>query len=332
MKNDEFSFFNQQLAAMVRDGIPLESALRRLCEGMRRGQLRSELETLEADLARGVPLREAVAARRLPDLYRHMLEVGAQTNNLPAVLTMLADYYQRRHVVLTRLKGLMVYPAIVFVGAFVLSCLLAFLLHTMVASVGGFASEYYMRALPAGARIPVWLVPAFTGVIALVICGALALPQVRGVLRWRIPALREASLAQVASSIALMLKSGVPLDSTLGLMERLEGGTPAGNEIHLWRERLASGVGHFEGMAAHGRIFPPLFVWTVSQSHEDLPAGFQHAAEIYQARAAYRSELFLYSALPCSVLMLGILILAQIQPMIIMFSSLMRAEGMMGGD
>jgi type II secretory pathway component PulF len=233
---------------------------------------------------------------------------------------------------LTRLKGLMVYPAIVFVGAFVLSCLLAFLLHTMVASVGGFASEYYMRALPAGARIPVWLVPAFTGVIALVICGALALPQVRGVLRWRIPALREASLAQVASSIALMLKSGVPLDSTLGLMERLEGGTPAGNEIHLWRERLASGVGHFEGMAAHGRIFPPLFVWTVSQSHEDLPAGFQHAAEIYQARAAYRSELFLYSALPCSVLMLGILILAQIQPMIIMFSSLMRAEGMMGGD
>ena len=56
MKNDEFSFFNQQLAAMVRDGIPLESALRRFCADMRRGQLRSELEKLEADLAKGSAL------------------------------------------------------------------------------------------------------------------------------------------------------------------------------------------------------------------------------------------------------------------------------------
>jgi len=30
MKQDEFAFFNQQLAAMLRDGLPLEGALRRL--------------------------------------------------------------------------------------------------------------------------------------------------------------------------------------------------------------------------------------------------------------------------------------------------------------
>ena len=40
MKYDEFAFFNQQLAAMLRDGIPLEGALRRLCSEMRRGSLR----------------------------------------------------------------------------------------------------------------------------------------------------------------------------------------------------------------------------------------------------------------------------------------------------
>jgi len=118
MKNDEFSFFNQQLAAMVRDGIPLERALRRLCADMRHGQLRAELEKLEADLAKGAPLREAAARRKLPDLYRQMLEVGAQSNNLPAVLTLLADHYQRRHVVWTRLKGLMVYPLIVLAASF----------------------------------------------------------------------------------------------------------------------------------------------------------------------------------------------------------------------
>jgi type II secretory pathway component PulF len=101
MKYDEFAFLNQQLAAMVRDGIPLESALRRLCADMRQGPLRAELEKLEADLAKGTPLREAVRARQLPELYRQMLEVGAQSNDLPGILTMLADHYQRRHVIWT---------------------------------------------------------------------------------------------------------------------------------------------------------------------------------------------------------------------------------------
>ena len=48
MKYDEFAFMNQQLAAMLRDGIPLEGALRQLCETMRRGSLRAEFHQLGA--------------------------------------------------------------------------------------------------------------------------------------------------------------------------------------------------------------------------------------------------------------------------------------------
>ena len=326
MKNDEFSFFNQQLAAMVRDGIPLESALRRLCADMRQSQLRAELEKLEADLAKGTPLREAAAARQLPDLYRQMLEVGAQSNNLPAVLTLLADHYQRRHVVWTRLKGLMVYPVIVLIGSFVLSCFLAFVVSKLVHSADfqafGFGQGQYVTST---ASTVIWLSPFLIGLGAAIICVAVAMPGVRCALRWRLPAFREASLAQLASALALMLKSGVPLDKALGLMEQLERGTPAGKEISRWRERLASGRGIFSEMADGGRIFPPLFVWTVAQSHEDLPAGFQRASELYQARAAYRTELLLYSALPCSVLALGMVIISQIQPVLAVFITFMNA-------
>ena len=53
---------------------------------------------------------------------------------------------------------------------------------------------------------------------------------------------------------------------------------------------------------------------------EDLTAGFQRAAEIYQSRASYRTELLLYSALPCSVLALGMVIMSQIQPVLAVFS------------
>src|SRR6185437_13012639 len=97
MKYDEFAFFNQQLAAMLRDGIPLEGALQRLCEEMRRGQLRDELQTLEADLAKGIPLADAIAPRQLPELYKRMIVVGVKGGDLPGALTVLADYFQRQN-------------------------------------------------------------------------------------------------------------------------------------------------------------------------------------------------------------------------------------------
>ena len=87
MKYDEFAFFNQQLAAMLRDGIPLEGALQRLCQEMRQGALRDELQALEADLAKGTPMAAALPPRRLPELYKRMILVGVKSGDLPGALT-----------------------------------------------------------------------------------------------------------------------------------------------------------------------------------------------------------------------------------------------------
>ena len=117
MNLEEFSFVNQQLAGMLKSGIPLEGALRQLSATMRRGALRGELEKLEADLTQGVPLAEALARRKLPEFYVAMLRVGIQSNDLPGVLVLVADHYQRTHALWTRLKGLMIYPVMVLFGA-----------------------------------------------------------------------------------------------------------------------------------------------------------------------------------------------------------------------
>ena len=324
MNLDEFAFFNQQLAAMLRAGIPLEGALRQLSAGMRRGRLREELQQLEADLAKGTPLREALSARQLPELYVNMLEVGAQSNNLPAVLTLLADHYQRRHALWTRLKGLMVYPMIVLVGVFLLSCLLSVVLNSYIWP--------NLLMLTEGREAPtvllgLWLSPFLLGLAVLAVVIGATVPPLRRVLRWRLPAFRESSLARVASAMGLMLSSGVPLDKALALAEQLEAGTCAGTELDQWRQRLASGHGKFAEMAPAGRAFPPLFLWLAAHGGDDLAAGFQRAAELYQARASYRAELLLYSALPCSVLLLGLIIISQIQPVVSPLVAFLKAIG-----
>ena len=323
MKYDEFAFFNQQLAAMLRDGIPLEGALRRLCQEMRAGSLRTELQALEADLAKGTPMADALQARQLPELYKRMILVGVKSGDLPGALTMLADYFQRRQMLVTRLKGLMVYPLIILLAAFLLACFLSFILGNFLWGNFAFLANYsQVPTVWAG----LWLSPVFLGVAVVAALVAITFPKTRRRLRWRLPAFREASLAQVASVMWLMLKNGVSLDDTLALLEQLEKGTRAEKEIIQWRQRLAAGHGKFSEMAVQniavsGPVFPPLFVWTVAQSGEDLTAGFQRAAELYQARALYRSELLLYSALPCSILVLASMVGVQILPVFFTLTS-----------
>jgi type II secretory pathway component PulF len=325
MNYDEFAFFNQQLAAMLREGIPLEGALKQLCQGMRHGPLRAQVEQLEADLARGTPLKGALTRREVPELYRRMVEIGARSNDLPAMLTMLADHYHRANVVWTRLKGLMVYPFIVVIVSLALTLILSIVFsHFLSTFVGLFTP-------PTAWLASMWIPPVMLVLIALIGIGAIAVPSWREKLRWRLPAFREASLAQLASAIALMLRNGTPLAEALALAESLEASTPAGPALARWRSLVEAGQGKPGEWSGPSRPFPPLFLWLVQKGGEDAASGFQKAADLYQTRAAYRTELALYGALPISVLFLGQMIFWQVAPLMQAMIQMMRVLGDPGG-
>jgi type II secretory pathway component PulF len=322
MNYDEFAFFNQQLAAMLREGIPLEGALKQLCAGMRSGPLRTQVEQLENDLAHGVPLKEALGKRDLPTLYRQMMEIGARSNDLPSVLTLLADHYHRVNALWTRLKGLMVYPLIVIGVSLALTLLIS-------VNFTHFLSRFSVEWVPQPLLVvpSIWMPPIVLAFAALVVVAAVSVPRWRACLRWRLPAFREASLAQFASTMALMLKNGTTLPEALALAEALESGTPASKTIARWRQLVAAGQGKPVEWTGDSRPFPPLFLWLVQKGGEDLAAGFQKAAELYQTRAAYRIELALYGALPISILLLGQMVLWQAFPLVRSMTWIMNAIG-----
>lgn len=320
MKYEELAFVNQQLAGMLKTGIPLEAGLKQLCETMRAGGLRDELSALESDLVRGTPLKEALAMRTLPEFYVKMVQLGSQTNDLPGVLTLVADYYQRAQLVWTRLKGLLVYPLIVLVTALGLSVFVAVACSALLAGHGNLYESLWYARPGASEQLSQLLFRMWTPALGLMVVSIAAaivalVPAWRRQLRWRLPGFREGSLTNIASTMSLMLSNGSHLAEALDLARRLEAGSPAGEELQRWKDRLALGHGGIDDISNGSKVFPPLFIWLVAQGGENLAAGFKKAAEIYQARAVYRVEMLLYAALPVSVLVLGVMILGQFLPL-----------------
>jgi type II secretory pathway component PulF len=137
-------------------------------------------------------------------------------------------------------------------------------------------------------------------------------PKLRSWLRWQLPGFRDASLWQAASTMGLLINGGCSLEETLALMTQLEPDSVAAGDLARWQARLASGHGDFASMATPTSRFPPLFIWLVASARSDLTAGLKRAAEIYRARADYRTEILMQAVLPVSVLVLGILIFTQV--------------------
>lgn len=320
MNPEELSFVTQQLAGMLKSGVPLESALKQLCASMKSGQLRSELELLEQDLAQGLPLGTAVEQRKLPPLLASLLRVGQASHDLPGVLVLLADYYRKAGDLVTRMNGLLVYPLIVLAACLVLSVLLAIVFTPFVASVEPMVTfspdpPFFSQTFLSLMLLQLWLPMILILAAAVLWIVAWRSTKARHWLRWQVPGFREASFSGLAAALSLMLSRGCPVAEAVALLQQVETGSRVQAELLRWQGLLAGGTTRFTDLTRESLFIPPLFIWIVAGSGEDWAAGFRRAAEIYYGRALYRFELMLYAALPVSVCLLGFLLVVQLSPL-----------------
>jgi type IV pilus assembly protein PilC len=317
---------NQQLAGMLRAGIPLEGSLRELSATMRRGSLRREMQLLERDLAAGVPLAEAVEKRELPDLYKRLTQAGVRGGDLPGVLILLADYYSKLAGIVARLRGLSVYPFIVLVAAIGVSCLIIGIYRTLLLTV--FSDlDWPISGAPLMRNPALWLPGMVLVGLAALWMLIVFVPRLRNWARWKIPGFREASISQTAGAAALLLRSGATLDGAIGLLQKAEEDSPAGPEMARWLDLHRQGMANWTSFTAESKVFPPLFRWIVAQGGDDLATGFQRASEIYQARSANKIDVLLYAALPMAVMFVAGVIVGQMYPVIKTLKTVLDALG-----
>ena len=119
---DQFIALNDELAALVRAGVPLERGLIEAGRDLR-GRLGAVSTELGERMGQGVPLPEAISASGggMPDVYRAVIEAGIRSGRLSQALEGMASIAKGYAEARRAIGMALLYPMIVFCLAYSLT-------------------------------------------------------------------------------------------------------------------------------------------------------------------------------------------------------------------
>ena len=301
---DDLLALNDEMAALVRAGIPLESGLAELGHELP-GQHGRAAAALSERLARGAPLDAALLESRdeFPQLYVSVVTAGLRSGRLAAALEGLAAAARRvaelRQVTATAI----IYPLIIFLLAWGLFVgFVAFFAPHVLPGFRDFgaSSAGLIAWLAEFGQSAGWWAPIGPAVVLLVIAlwwwrsrRALLLDNPRW-LGW-VPGSRRlvdlSRSATFADVLALLVDQRVPLADGLRLAAAACGDRGMRADAEALAQAIQRGAGPAEYLA-HTQRFPPLVAWFLAAGQDArlLVSALRHAATSYHERARQRAE------------------------------------------
>ncbi|HXI24396.1 MAG TPA: type II secretion system F family protein [Pyrinomonadaceae bacterium] len=112
VKANDFLLFNQQLAALLRAGIPILQAITMLRRRATSPRLRAVLENVEEAIRGGAALSQAFAAQgaTFPRIYTASILAGERSGALDEVLSRYVNYMRRSVGLRRKIRGALAYP------------------------------------------------------------------------------------------------------------------------------------------------------------------------------------------------------------------------------
>src|SRR6266403_1826090 len=118
VKANDFLLFNQQLAALLRAGIPILQAITMLSRRATSIRLRVVLEEVETAIRGGAALSQAFAAQGsiFPRIYTASILAGERSGALDEVLSRYVSYMRRSVGLRRKIRGALAYPAFLLIA------------------------------------------------------------------------------------------------------------------------------------------------------------------------------------------------------------------------
>jgi type IV pilus assembly protein PilC len=303
----DLTFFNDQLAALTKAGLPLEQGLRQMASDVGSRKLKRLLTDLANDLAAGTPLPQALERqkRRFPPQYGAVVEAGLKTGDLSGTLYGLTTHLRLKSGFRRAILEVLAYPLVVLILVLGVS---SFLMHRVVPLLEGLFGDLVSEAgswegpVPgarafiftlAGAWPVIELLLAAFIVLVLVLFGVTLLPGTRPFrerLLRHIPGVAQvywsSVLARFAHTSALAAYTGTTLPDLVIASGAASGSPALTGTTRRVAEKLANGEALSQA-AAGERDLPAL--WTcavqVAAPRGDLPGALAELARTYELRA-----------------------------------------------
>ena len=139
--------FTRQLATLIGAGLPLSASLHTVAEQTQERGMKAVAEEIITAVESGKSLYEAFAAhpKIFNGVYLALIRAGETSGTLDVALKRLADQEEKDAAMMSKIKGALVYPAIIFL---VIIAVLAFMMIMVVPQVQGLYEDMGVE-LPA---------------------------------------------------------------------------------------------------------------------------------------------------------------------------------------
>ena len=320
----EFLIFNQELATLLKAGMPLVQSLELLKRRVTSPMLRSVLDNVHEKVRSGSALSEAFAAQGdlFPGVYTASLLAGERSGNLDGVLRRYIEYAKVIATLKKKIISALVYPAILISMALVLVSII------VLKVVPAFADFYagFGAQLPLATRV-IMTVSTFVReqfvlvAIAIVLGGA-------GIFLWlrqagqqsrfdhlilTIPGIgpiaAKFATSQMARTLATLLGGGLPLVNALDIAARSVSNQYMAGQLDIVATRVREGESFAAALDAR-KTFPDVAVKMaeVGEATGALQEMLNTVADFFDEEIGTYLERFVTLVEPVLLVIMGVVI------------------------
>ncbi len=324
VKTRDIVVLTRQFATMINAGLPLVQALDILAQQTENKILADVTRQVVYDVESGHTLADALRKhpRAFSDLYVNMVAAGEAGGILDTILVRLAQFLEKNDAIVRKVKGAMVYPAvIVSVAVIAVSVLLIFVIPTfqnMFASVN--------LELPLPTRIVIGMSNllknywwAILGVAGVIVFGttryyktAPGRLQIDAMLL-RMPVLgdvlRKSAVSRFTRTLGTLISSGVSILDGLEITARTAGNMVIHNAVMESRASIAGGETIAQPLAK-SKVFPPMVISMIAVGEQTggMDEMLSKIADFYDDEVDAAVSTLLSLMEPIMIVVLGVVV------------------------
>ncbi|MBI4843504.1 MAG: type II secretion system F family protein [Nitrospirae bacterium] len=272
IKREDIIEFANNLAVMLRAGVPILSGLTSIAQGMENKYFQSKIDNMAEMLEHGSSFSNAIKKHSdiFPNIFNHLVLIGEETGRLDKSLEDVAIHLQRMEDLAGAIKGALIYPTFALVTTF--GAMMFWMLYVLPKIMDVFKSmQVTLPPITRGLlwtsefvqkyKYPIFLLPVS---IILIYKALRKYDKTRfyiDLMLLKMPIVKlivyNKLLALYAEQMRILTVAGITIDRALEIVCDLMENDVFKRAIEIEREDITTGSRISDAMRKHW-IFPPL--------------------------------------------------------------------------